>query len=63
MISDAYVRVECDQGGCVEFTEIQLTSLARGAYDKRNVKRELERMGWVVDGDVMTCEIHQEEDE
>ncbi len=64
MISDAYVRVECDEGGCTEQEEIQLTALmVRASWDERNVKSELERLGWVIDGDVTTCELHHEDEE
>jgi hypothetical protein len=47
VISDAFVRIECDGKGCRESDEIQLTALARsGSYDDRNVAREIKRMGW-----------------
>lgn len=63
MILDPTVRVECDEPGCQEFNDIELTALAGSAYDERNVKRRLESMGWTVDSDIVTCENHSEEEE
>lgn len=56
MISDAYVTCTCDV--CFEEEVMELTALAmRGAYDSRNVKSKLRRLGWIVpeDGDDLTC--------
>jgi len=45
MISDAYVTVTCDECGADE--DIELTALAlHNAYDMRNVRPELARLGW-----------------
>lgn len=55
MISDAYCRVTCDR--CHYEEEVELTALAqRESYDMRNVRRELERNNWRVDGDETICE-------
>ena len=59
MILDPKVRVECDEPGCSEFEELELT--AKGAYDERDVIRRLERMDWKIDGDFTICANHQEE--
>ena len=48
MISDAYVRVECDDCSCED--EVELTATVRG-WDDRNVKSWLERNGWVILGE------------
>ena len=54
MRSDAYITVTCDKCGCEE--QIQLTALARNAYDERNVDGELRRMGWTIDDGIDLCE-------
>jgi hypothetical protein len=54
-ISDAYVRVTCDKCDYDE-TEVELTALAmRESYDMRNVRKQLTRDGWKVDGDSTIC--------
>ena len=59
MISDAYVRVECDRmltGDCDYSEEVELTALAvRESYDMRNVRPKLAREGWFVDGVFTIC--------
>ena len=62
MILDPTVRVECDEPGCQEFDSIELTALSGGHYDTRYVKQQLGRMGWAIDGDIITCEMHNEEE-
>jgi len=47
MISDALVRVYCDEQDCDVVDEYHLTALAgRGNYDMRNIKRQMENDGW-----------------
>jgi len=48
MVSDAYVRVTCDNCGAEE--EIQLTATAHG-WDDRNIDRAIERIGWKLTDD------------
>jgi hypothetical protein len=48
MISDAYVRVTCN--GCETEEEIPLTATAKG-YDDRNLKRDIEKLGWKMVGE------------
>ena len=60
-ISDAYVMVVCDE--CPNCEEIPLTALAKGAYDMRNVTSAIERLGWKVDGEIITCPDHLEDDD
>lgn len=56
MIGDAYVYVTCDSDDCRENEEISLTPLGRGrSWDDRNVKHELERLGWLIEGDKTFC--------
>ena len=50
-VSDAYVRVNCEGFDCMEEEEIELTALARNAYDMRNVAAELKRMDWTIGDD------------
>ena len=65
MISDAYVRVTCDE--CGDETEVELTALAgRGQYDMRYVINTLIRDGWQAEkgSDRTICEgCLEEEDE
>lgn len=49
--TDAFIYVSCDGRGCDIQEEVQLTALAGGSWDERNVEQELGRQGWVfVDG-------------
>jgi hypothetical protein len=54
--TDAFIYVNCDGTGCDMCEEVQLTALAGGAWDERDVSRELERMGWVVAGSKEYCD-------
>jgi len=60
MRTDAYITVTCDVCG-ESNEEVDLTALAGGGWDDRNVKRWLERYGWLVDGDRDICPDCQEE--
>jgi hypothetical protein len=54
--SDAYVLVRCDT--CGEFEEIELTAIAGGGWDERNVAAGVARLGWRDEGDnIHTCNI------
>lgn len=61
MRTAAFIRVICDK--CEAETEIELTLLARGSYDGRNVSRELHLLGWATKGDEDICEMCNEGDE
>lgn len=53
-INEARITASCDW--CDETTdEMDLTSLAGGGWDARNIPRKLDRMGWQVDGDKVFC--------
>ena len=53
-ILDPYIHVECDK--CGEVTDgMNLTSLAVGGWDDRNIKPKLKRDGWGVYGDQTIC--------
>lgn len=54
MRSDAYIRVGCDRCPDAEI-EINLTALAGGGYDERNVAQRLEMEEWVVRDGVDIC--------
>lgn len=48
-ICEPYIHVECDK--CGEVSDgMDLTMLAGGGWDARNIKRRLERNGWRVTG-------------
>jgi hypothetical protein len=51
MISDAFVRVNCDSMDCDSEEEIQLTATACNSYDGRNVATDLHTLGWEVISD------------
>lgn len=59
MLSDAYVTVSCDK--CHHSENYELTSLAGGGWDERNVEGELRRNGWRIDGYQHFCETCNEE--
>lgn len=44
MVNDPTITVTCDKCGCEE--ELELTSLAGGGWDSRDVNRQLKRRGW-----------------
>lgn len=53
-ILSPYIHVECDR--CEEVTDgMELTALAGGDWDARNIKPTLIRQGWKVDGDITIC--------
>jgi len=62
-LSEPVVRAECDEPGCYNYEEMDLTSLSRGTYDERRITSQLERCGWTVNGDVLTCPEHVDDDE
>jgi len=44
----------CDECGEMSHS-MDLTMLAGGGWDDRNVKPELKRMGWTIDGERTVC--------
>lgn len=53
-INEARITASCDW--CDETTdEMDLTPLAGGGWDARNIPRKLDRLGWQVDGDKVFC--------
>lgn len=52
MITDAYVRVVCDE--CHAEEEVQLAATSRG-WDDRGVNEDIESWGWKIDGDAHHC--------
>lgn len=53
-ICEPYIHVECDK--CGEVTDgFDLTPLAGGGWDDRNVKPKLKRWGWRVTGNETIC--------
>lgn len=56
MRSDAYIRVSCDKCEDPDMDEeVELTALACGGYDERNVDASLKRNGWKKDGERDIC--------
>lgn len=53
MIGEPKSVVECD--GCEDVHYYDMTPLASGSYDERNLKRTLERDRWILDGDLTFC--------
>jgi len=51
-----YITVECDGKDCHEEIDCELTSLASGGWDERNIDTRLARYGWTKDGDKDLCE-------
>jgi hypothetical protein len=52
-INEPTIKVECDK--CGESDEYDLTMLAGGGWDDRNLKRKMERGGWVIVGPDAFC--------
>lgn len=63
MRSDAYILVQCDGPGCTDSIEIELTSIARGGYDMRNLDADLQRWGWTTKDGLDLCEECSEPEE
>ncbi|HZO51358.1 MAG TPA: hypothetical protein VFB63_01510 [Bryobacteraceae bacterium] len=58
-IGEAVIHVECDK--CGEVTDpMDLTSLAGGGWDARNIKPRLKKDGWVINGEETICPDCQE---
>lgn len=55
MRSAPFVTVTCDAEGCQATEEIELTEVARGAWDDRDVDDELEGLGWHSEGGSDYC--------
>lgn len=53
-IGEGLVHVECDKCDYVS-DPMNMTSLAGGGYDTRDIPRKLESDGWRVDGKVTIC--------
>ena len=54
-ICDPEIEVLCDQKGCNYSEKFSMTSLAGGGYDERNLKNDLKRAGWKMDGENFIC--------
>jgi hypothetical protein len=54
MIGEALIHAECDKCGYVT-DPMNLTSLAGGGWDARNIPAKLKREGWKVEGDTTIC--------
>jgi hypothetical protein len=53
-IGEAHIHVECDK--CGEVTDaMDLTMLAGGGWDARNIPAKLRRWGWRTSGDATIC--------
>lgn len=55
---DAYIKVECDFKDCGDDIEMQLTSLADGSWDERDIDKRLARYGWKKEGEKDFCPEH-----
>ena len=49
MMSDGFVTLTCDK--CNHNEDFEMTALARGSYDTRDVRRRAEREGWIWQSD------------
>ena len=54
-IGDALIKAMCDKCDC-ETDEMNLTPLAGGGWDARNIRGKLRKIGWSVEGEVTICE-------
>ena len=53
-IQEPFIQAMCDK--CEEVTDgMEMTSLAGGGWDARNIKKRLEREGWKIDGETTIC--------
>lgn len=53
-IQEPRIQIVCD--ACEEVVdELDLTMLAGGGWDDRNVKPRLKRTGWTIDGETTVC--------
>lgn len=52
-ICEPILKVECDK--CGDSSEYDLTMLAGGGWDDRNLKRQMDRDGWVIKGHDVFC--------
>lgn len=52
-INDPVIKVECDKCGVVD--DYDMTALAGGGWDDRNLKRKMTRDGWQVSGHDTYC--------
>ena len=59
MIGDPIIQAECEQ--CSDIFEMSLTRTGRG-WDDRNVEEDLEREGWIIEGDFTFCTEECKED-
>jgi hypothetical protein len=56
MRSQPCVLVSCDL--CRDYEEeVELTTLARGAFDERNVDSQLEQLGWTIEAGEDICPV------
>jgi hypothetical protein len=59
MQGEPIIPYMCDV--CEHETDFGLTALAGGGWDARNVKCEMERDGWLIEGDRHVCPDCREE--
>lgn len=55
MLNDPTISVTCDTCGTT-FDDLEMTPLAGGGWDARNIPAMLKRYNWKVDGDTHTCD-------
>lgn len=53
MLGEPILIATCD--GCGDEIACGLTATARGGYDERNVKADIESQGWLIRGDGHYC--------
>ena len=55
MLNDPTLSVTCDKCGTT-FDNLELTPLAGGGWDARNIESVLSRYQWITDGDRHICD-------
>ena len=55
MLNDPTISVTCDKCGDT-FDELEMTSLAGGGWDARNIPAVMRGYGWKVNGDEHICD-------
>ncbi|OFW47574.1 MAG: hypothetical protein A2163_00700 [Actinobacteria bacterium RBG_13_35_12] len=53
MRTEPSIAIICDS--CKEELNMELTPLARGAYDERDIDQQLKRYGWVITDEEDIC--------
>lgn len=61
-IGEPHISAECDI--CGQVTDpMDMTALAGGGWDARNIPAKLKRTGWLIEGDKLTCPDCQPEEQ